>query len=78
MRRDSEAGLQSVAPFVPILADEKAPFGPSGGASLLGSVPEYLGRVLCSVDEQIWFEEVVESSCFKHPSHVFFGFLAHI
>ncbi len=44
----------------------------------LGGGPEYLGRVLWAVDEQVRFEEVVETSFFEHPSYVLFGFLAYI
>jgi hypothetical protein len=43
MRGYAEAGFQRVAPFVPILADEQAPFWGCRVASLLGSMPEYLG-----------------------------------
>jgi hypothetical protein len=78
MGRDPEAGFQRVASFVPILSDEQAPFWACGVAGPLGSVPEYLGRVLCAVDEQVWFEETIKTSFFEHPSYIFFGFLANI
>jgi hypothetical protein len=45
---------------------------------MLGGAPEYLGRVLSAVDEQAWLEEVVETSLFEQPAHVFFGFLAYV
>ena len=47
-------------------------------AGLLGGAPEYLGRVLGTVEEQAWLEVVVESGLVEHPSHVLFGFLAYI
>jgi hypothetical protein len=47
-------------------------------AGLLGGASKYLGRVLSTVEEQAWLEEVVETGLFEHPSHVLFGFLAYI
>jgi hypothetical protein len=78
MRGYAQSRFQGIAPFVPILADEQAPFWGCGVASPLGSVPEYLGRVLCAIDEQIGLEEAVETTFFEHPSYALFGFLAYI
>jgi hypothetical protein len=47
-------------------------------AGLLGGASKYLGRVLSTVEEQAWFEEVVETGLFEHHSHALFGFLAYI
>src|SRR5215212_4609756 len=47
-------------------------------AGLLGGVPKYLGRVLGTVEEQAWLEEIVETGLVEHHSHVLFGFLAYI
>jgi hypothetical protein len=78
MRRHAEARFQSVAPFVAILSDVQTPFWACGVAGLLGSVSKYLSRVFRAVDQQVWFEEIVKTGFFEHPSHVFFGFLTHV